>query len=125
MDEAVIGAELGEDGFTELVAAFYRQVPEDDLLGPMYPANELPAAEKRLRDFLIFRFGLSDRYIQERGHPRLRMRHAPFKIGSAERDRWLQLMDNAMQEVEMSESVAHDLNEFFQQVADFMRNQPE
>ena len=125
MDEAAIGTELGVEGFTKLVAAFYRQVPEDDLLGPMYPVGELVAAEKRLRDFLIFRFGLSDRYIQERGHPRLRMRHAPFRIGQAERDRWLQLMGKAMREVEMSESVTHDLTSFFEQVADFMRNQPE
>ena len=124
MDEAAIGKELGEDGFTKLVAAFYRQVPTDDLLAPMYPQDELAGAEKRLRDFLIFRFGLSDRYIQERGHPRLRMRHVPFKIGTAERDRWLQLMDTAMQEMEMSDSASHDLKAFFQQVADFMRNQP-
>lgn len=124
MDEAAIGTELGEEGFTKLVAAFYRQVPDDDLMGPMYPAHDLAGAEKRLRDFLIFRFGLSDRYIQERGHPRLRMRHVPFKIGAAQRDRWLQLMGKAMQEVEMSESVARDLEAFFQQVADFMRNQP-
>jgi len=124
MDEAAIAAELKVEGFTKLVASFYRQVPNDDMLGPMYPDDDLVGAEERLRDFLIFRFGLSDRYIQARGHPRLRMRHVPFAIGAAQRDRWLKLMGNAMQEVEMSDSVFRDLEAFFQQVADFMRNLP-
>ena len=122
MDEAAIGRELGESGFTELVAAFYRRVQDDDVLRPLYPEDDWSGAEKRLRDFLIFRFGLSERYIEERGHPRLRMRHAPFAIGIRERDRWMQLMKSALQEVEISDSASRDLESFFQQVADFMRN---
>src|SRR5580658_6455967 len=58
----------------------YRQVPADDVLGPIYPAHDLPGAEQRLRDFLIFRFGGPATYLEQRGHPRLRMRHAPFSI---------------------------------------------
>ena len=114
--------EFGEKEVTELVAAFYRRVKQDDLIGPMYPENDFEGAEQRLRDFLIYRFVGSDKYIQERGHPRLRMRHAPFRIGVAERDRWLQLMDDAMTEVGVPGAATLNLKVFFQQVADFMRN---
>ena len=62
------------------------------------------------------------RYLEERGHPRLRMRHRPFRIGEAERDRWLELMGAAMVEAEVPPPVAAPLGEFFAQVADFMRN---
>ena len=117
--------QLGEAGITDMVAAFYKRIPEDDLIGPMYPADDMAGSEKRLRDFLIFRLGGPDTYIQQRGHPRLRMRHAPFAIGEAERDRWLQLMAEAMDETEVPEPSRESLNAFFAQVADFMRNQPE
>jgi len=105
-----------------MVAAFYRRVKVDDLIGPMYPDDDWEGAEKRLADFLIYRFGGSDRYIQERGHPRLRMRHAPFQIGIAERDRWLKLMGEAMEEVQIPPEHRLNLKVFFDQVADFMRN---
>ena len=114
---------FSEEDVERLVAAFYRRVKTDDLLKPMYPNNDWEGSEKRLRDFLVFRFGGSDRYIQERGHPRLRMRHAPFKIGNAERDRWLELMEAAMVETNVSASDTLNLRTFFQQVANFMRNQ--
>lgn len=113
---------LGEDGFARLVAAFYRRVRVDDLIGPMYPPDDWENAERRLADFLIFRFGGSDRYIQERGHPRLRMRHVPFSIGEAERDRWLELMGGAMDELGLAGEARMNLGAFFDQVADFMRN---
>ncbi len=116
---------LGGDGFVKLVAAFYRRVRVDDLIGPMYPPDDWEGSEKRLADFLIFRFGGSDRYIQERGHPRLRMRHIPFSIGEAERDRWLELMGGAMDEVGVSGEARVNLGAFFDQVADFMRNREE
>jgi len=86
---------IGDEGFRRLVAAFYRRVPHDDILGRMYPAQDLEAAEQRLRDFLVFRFGGPPRYIEQRGHPQLRMRHARFEIGIAARDRWVQLMNAA------------------------------
>ena len=115
-------AEFGEAEITDLVAAFYRRVRTDDLIGPMYPDDDWEGSEKRLRDFLIFRFGGSDRYIQERGHPRLRMRHAPFSIGIPERDRWLELMAAAMKETNVPGSASLNLKTFFEQVAGFMRN---
>ena len=98
MDDNEVYGAIGEDGFQRLVAAFYRQVPGDDILGPMYPKDDMHGAEERLRDFLIFRFGGPQRYIEQRGHPRLRMRHAPFAVGQAARDRWMQLMDRALSE---------------------------
>ena len=111
-----------EEMFRTLVAAFYRRVRTDDLIGPMYPENDWEGSEKRLRDFLIFRFGGSDRYIQDRGHPRLRMRHAPFKIGIEERDRWLELMTAAMEETKVPGDIVLEMKVFFEQVAEFMRN---
>ena len=114
---------ITEQAVAQMVAAFYRRVREDDLIGPMYPDDDWDGAEKRLSDFLIYRFGGSDRYIQERGHPRLRMRHAAFKIGIAERDRWMDLMQQAMQETGIPPSSALNLKTFFENVADFMRNQ--
>jgi hemoglobin len=114
--------DLGEHALRRMVAAFYRRIPEDDLLGPLYPADDLPAAEKRLADFLVGRFGGPPIYIQERGHPRLRMRHMPFAIGVAERDRWVQLMETAMAEAEIPAPARELLRPFFAQVADFMRN---
>ena len=117
--------QLGEEGIRAMVAGFYRRVPADDLLGPMYPADDLEGAEQRLRDFLVFRFGGPQRYIEQRGHPRLRMRHLPFKIGIPERDRWLRLMSEAMEECEIPAAVREEIWPLFMQVADFMRNQPE
>lgn len=115
---------LGESGFTRLVAAFYRRVKTDDLIGPMYPEGEWEESEERLREFLLFRFGGKQDYIEKRGHPRLRMRHMPFRIGVAERDRWLEMMEAAMVETEVPEEAAGELRAFFDQVADFMRNVP-
>lgn len=125
MDDQDIYSLVGEDGFQRLVAAFYRQVPGDDVLGPMYPRHDLAGAEERLRDFLIYRFGGPQRYIEQRGHPRLRMRHAPFAIGQAARDRWMQLMKAALAETALPPEVESMLREFFEGVATFMINRPE
>ena len=125
MDEAVIYTILGEVGFTKMVAAFYRRIKTDDLIGPMYPPAELEAAEERLRLFLLFRFGHDPRYQAKRGHPRLRMRHAPFAIGNAEAERWLELMDAAMDETKVPQSIKLELNAFFTMVAHNMKNKAE
>ncbi len=114
--------QLGEPGIAAFVAAFYRRVKTDDLIGPMYPPDDWEGSEERLRDFLIYRCGGSPRYLEERGHPRLRMRHFPFAIGEAERDRWLLLMNAALDECEVPEPSRHLLHLFFAQTADFMRN---
>lgn len=123
MMEKLVAATLGEEGFHRLVAAFYRRIREDEAVGPMYPRDDWEGSEKRLRDFLLFRFGLSGRYIEERGHPRLRMRHMPFRIGALERDRWMANMRAAMDEVGLEGEARESLEQFFSQVADFMRNQ--
>lgn len=107
------------------VSAFYRRVREDALIGPMYPDGDWAGAEKRLADFLVYRFGGSPAYLEERGHPRLRLRHAPFSIGLAERDQWLQLMGEAMRETGISEEATEAMSAFFAQVADMMRNRAE
>lgn len=120
-DQEVYGL-IGEEGFTRLIAAFYRQIPTDDILGPMYPADDLQGAEDRLRDFLIFRFGGPQSYILQRGHPRLRMRHAPFAIGQAARDRWMQIMTRALQEAKLPPEAEAVLREFFESTATFMIN---
>ncbi len=118
-------ARIGESGFTRLVAAFYHQVPADPILGPMYPPEDMAGAEARLRNFLVFRFGGPPTYIEERGHPRLRMRHAPFAIGGAARDRWVELMDNALAEAQLPEEVDEVLRTFFHNTATFLINRAE
>ena len=120
-EEDVYGA-IGEGGFTRLIHAFYAQVPGDPILGPMYPQDDLAGAEERLRDFLIGRFGGPQRYIERRGHPRLRMRHMPFAIDEAARNRWVRLMDRALEEARFPDEVTTLLREFFHGVATFMIN---
>src|SRR6185437_5435176 len=115
---------IGEEGFTNLVGAFYRRVPTDDILGPMYEGRDLAAAEARLREFLIQRFGGPDRYSQKRGHPRLRMRHGPFRIDQTGRDRWISLMEEALTEVRLPEKAVGALRQFFHEAATFMINHP-
>ena len=122
MDESDIYPQIGEDGFTRLIAAFYRQVPGDEILGPLYPAHDLAGAEQRLRDFLIFRFGGPARYLEYRGHPRLGMRHAPFPITQLARDRWMTLMNHAFAEAALPESAERTLREFFEGTATFLVN---
>jgi hemoglobin len=122
VDEQEIYAVIGEEGFTRLVAAFYRQVPADEVLGPLYPKQDLEGAERRLRDFLLFRFGGPATYLETRGHPRLRMRHAPFAIGTAARDRWVELMNRALEEAELPGEVRDTLREFFGNTATFLMN---
>ena len=113
---------IGEEGFTRLIRAFYRQVPGDDILGPMYPAGDLSGAEQRLRDFLVGRFGGPPRYILERGHPRLRMRHLPFTVDERARDRWVLLMGKALDGADLPPDVVSLLREFFGAMATFLRN---
>lgn len=113
---------MGVAGIGKLVAAFYRQIPGDDVLGPMYPSEDLAGAEERLRLFLVFRFGGPQDYLQLRGHPALRMRHASFAVTKAARDRWMQLMEKAIVECEFSEEVQGVLRGFLGNVATFLIN---
>ena len=113
---------IGEEGFRRLVAAFYRRVPGDDILGPLYPPHDMAGAEQRLREFLIQRFGGPDLYSQQRGHPRLRMRHAGFKIDRAARDRWVELMEQSLAEAKLPPEAERPLRQFFEDAATFMIN---
>jgi hemoglobin len=122
VEEANVYTAIGEEGFTRLVTAFYKQIPGDDILGPMYPSKDLSGAEDRLRQFLMFRFGGSMEYVERRGHPRLRMRHAPFVVDQRARDRWMELMRNAMREAALPEDAARVLENFFDGTATFMIN---
>jgi len=123
MDElSTLCSRVGETKLRDMVTAFYRRVRRDDLIGPMYPADDWAGAEKRLADFIVYRFGGPQTYIEERGHPRLRGRHLPFSIGEAERDRWLELMGAAMGEVEIPAAEVPVIGGLFAQVADMMRN---
>jgi len=125
VEEHDVYSQIGEEGFARLIAAFYRQVPGDDVLGPLYPDKDLAGAEQRLRDFLIYRFGGPERYIEQRGHPRLRARHLPFAIGQEARDRWMQLMNNALQEAALPAESEQMLREFFDHMSTFMINRTE
>lgn len=91
----------GEETFNRLVRRFYEGVREDPLLKPLYPDDDFEGAEDRLRMFLVQYWGGPNTYSIERGHPRLRMRHAPFVIGEAERDAWLRHMGDAVNELRL------------------------
>jgi hemoglobin len=125
VDELDVYARVGEEGFTRLIAAFYRQVPADPILGPMYPAADLAGAEERLRDFLIGRFGGPQRYTEQRGHPRLRARHMPFAVTAAARQRWMELMGRALDEAQLPRDADALLREFFGAVSEMLINRPE
>ncbi len=120
--EQRVTQEVGAVGIDAMVAGFYRRVRKDELIGSMYPDDDWEGSEQRLRLFLRFRLLGEVEYTLRRGHPRLRGRHMPFAIGEAERDRWLQLMGEAMDDAGVCGQVREDLDAFFFQVADFMRN---
>ena len=122
IDEGEIYHQIGEDGFARLARAFYAQVPGDDILAPLYHGRDLAEAEERLRDFLVGRFGGPERYIAQRGHPRLRQRHAPFPIDQRARDRWVQLMTRALDEAALPAESDALLREFFAATATFLIN---
>lgn len=88
----------GHEFFVRLVGAFYRGVADDPVLRPMYPEADLGPAEQRLRMFLEQYWGGPTTYSDQRGHPRLRLRHAPYPVDPAARDRWLALMRTALDE---------------------------
>ena len=115
---------IGEDGFRRLVHGFYARVATDDILRPLYPEEDLNGAEERLREFLIQRFGGPFRYSEKRGHPRLRMRHAPFAVDQRGRDRWIELMEAAMAEANLPNEAIDPLRQFFHSSATFMINRP-
>jgi hemoglobin len=115
---------VGEAGFTRVIAAFYRNVAADPVLRPLYPEHDMAGAEHRLRLFVMQYFGGPADYQRERGHPRLRMRHAPYIIGTSERDAWLGAMRKALDEAEIPEPAHSAMREYFENAATFMMNTP-
>ena len=131
---------LGMDGFDRLTRGFYDAVPNDDILGPMYrnylaqmhevdPADDaalaphMEEARIRLRDFLVQRGGGPTTYSDQRGHPRLRMRHMPFAINHAAAERWLEVMFASLDHMGLEPDLYRELRVFFTQTALFMVNQ--
>ncbi|WDZ89551.1 globin [Nocardiopsis sp. HUAS JQ3] len=115
----------GEETFTRLVRRFYEGVADDPVLRPMYPEEDLGPAEERLRLFLIQYWGGPRTYNEQRGHPRLRMRHVPFRIGTSERDLWLAHMRAAVDSLELHEALERQLWEYMVMAAHSMVNVPE
>ncbi|HZN76868.1 MAG TPA: globin [Micromonosporaceae bacterium] len=112
----------GEPTFRRLVTEFYAGVATDPLLRPLYPDADLGPATERLTLFLMQYWGGPNTYSAERGHPRLRMRHAPFRIGPAERDAWLRHMKRAVDALELPADEATTLWDYLERSAYFMVN---
>ena len=108
--------------FERLVARFYEGVAGDPPLRALYPEEELGPAQHRLTLFLVQYWGGPKTYQEERGHPRLRMRHVPFAIDAEQRDRWLAHMRAALAEMDLSEADAAELDRYFAFAAESMRN---
>ncbi|MEV4841374.1 globin [Nonomuraea sp. NPDC049486] len=114
----------GEETFRRLVRRFYEGVAEDPLLRPMYPEADLAGAEERLRMFLVQYWGGPGTYSQQRGHPRLRMRHVPFVIGRQERDAWLKHMRDAVDDLGLTEEQESRLWTYLVNAAHSLVNSP-
>jgi hemoglobin len=119
----VFDAAGGRAFFDELAAAFYRRVAKDPVLLPLYPDGEdLGPAQERLALFLGQYWGGPATYSERRGHPRLRMRHAPYRIGEAERDHWLAAMAGALDELDPLPGLRERFDQYFAMAAEAMRN---
>ena len=114
----------GEETFRRLVARFYEGVAGDPLLRPLYPEEDLAGAEERLRLFLIQYWGGPTTYSDQRGHPALRMRHARFAIGPAEREAWLRHMTAAVESLELPPPLARPLLDYVTMASRALVNQP-
>ena len=114
----------GEPAFRLLVQRFYARVAIDPVLRAVYPEEDLAAATERLTLFLIQYWGGPSTYSEQRGHPRLRMRHQPFAIGQVERDAWLGHMTAAIESLGLSPAVRKALLDYFETASTAMINQP-
>ena len=114
----------GEETFRRLVSSFYNHVADDPVLRPIYPGADLGPAEEHLRMFLIQYWGGPRNYNEQRGHPRLRMRHAPFRIGEAERDAWLRNMRTALDELQLDPQLDAQLWDYLVTAAYSLVNSP-
>jgi hemoglobin len=114
----------GAETFTRLVERFYAGVADDPVLRPLYPADPemFAAAGEHLRLFLIQYWGGPGTYSERRGHPRLRMRHAPFSIGRPERDAWMGHMRTAVESLDLPPAVRDAFLDYFENAATAMMN---
>ena len=115
----------GQKTFNELVSHFYALVAVNPVLRPMYPDSDLKAAAQRLEMFLVQYWGGPTTYSEKRGHPRLRMRHAPFHIATKERDEWLNCMRQAVDGLEINAELKTELWNYLEMAANSMVNQPD
>lgn len=114
----------GEEFFVELVSGFYARVVTDPILHPMYPESDMEGAAWRLQKFLEQYWGGPGTYSEERGHPRLRMRHARFEIDTTARDAWLSCMMAAINDMDIEEVLRNQLVSYVEMAAHSMVNQP-
>lgn len=124
LDRSVFELAGGEPAFRLLVERFYARVAEDPLLRSIYPEEDLSGATERLTLFLIQYWGGPTTYSERRGHPRLRMRHQPFRVGHAEREAWLGHMTAAVDSLELAPAVRQALLDYFARASFAMINQP-
>lgn len=121
--DAVGGAET----FNAIVSRFYAQVAEDEILRQLYPEDDLAGAEERLRMFLEQYWGGPRTYSEQRGHPRLRMRHVPFRISAIERDAWLRCMQTAVASIDsqtLDDEHRRELLDYLEMAAHSLVNAP-
>jgi hemoglobin len=112
----------GYETFRGIVARFYQEVATDEVLRPMYPEQDLGPAEERFRLFLMQYWGGPHTYSEQRGHPRLRMRHAPFQIGPIQRDAWLRCMRIAVDEADLTPEQRQQLWAYLEMAANSLMN---
>lgn len=127
VSETFYDAVGGAETFHTIVARFYELVRDDEVLRPLYPEEDLTGAEDRLRMFLEQYWGGPRTYSEQRGHPRLRMRHAPYRIGFIERDAWLRCMHTAVASIDretLNDAHRSELLAYVDMAADAMVNAP-
>lgn len=122
MDDELFQRLGGEQTFTTIARVFYQSVKADPVLHEMYPEEDLAPAEERLRLFLIQYWGGPSEYQEKRGHPRLRMRHAPFKVNPIAKDHWLRAMRTAVDAAALSEADDALVWDYFERAALAMVN---
>ncbi|MBM4418319.1 MAG: globin [Chloroflexi bacterium] len=121
-DPRSVYPEIGEEAFHDLTRTFYAGVANDPLLRPLYPEEDLEGARQRLTSFLIQFFGGPPTYSMERGHPRLRMRHLPFRIDGAARDAWVTHMRTGLDRLDLAADVRETMDRYFEDAATFLIN---
>ena len=125
VDQSFYDAIGGAQFFTDLVDGFYEGVETDSVLRPMYPEGDLTDARRHLTWFFEQYWGGPKTYQEERGHPRLRMRHAPFVIDAAARDRWVAHMKASLDRLEIQPHLRDELWSYLVSAAEFLINSPE